>query len=90
MEQSKLISPKSSIERKRVVKILNGRNLIRKANISINIPQSIFIMDLKNYICLISIISPLKIQTFTINKIPNSYKKNKKLGEEPSAKKILL
>ena len=71
MEQSKLISPKSSIERKRVVKILNGRNLIRKANISINIPLSIFIMDLKNYICLISIISPLKIQTFTINKIPN-------------------
>ena len=70
MEQSKLISPKSSIESK-ILKILNGRNLIRKANISINIPQSIFIMDLKNYICLISIISPLKIQTFTINKISN-------------------
>ena len=46
LEQSQILSPKSSIEGKRVVKILNARNLIRKANISINIPQSISIIDL--------------------------------------------
>ena len=46
LEQSQILSLKSSIEGKRVVKILNARNLIRKANISINIPQSISIIDL--------------------------------------------
>ena len=44
----------------------------------------------ENYTCLISIISPLKIQTSTMNKTPNYYKRNKKEGDEPSAKKTLL
>ena len=34
------MSPRSSIERKRVVKTSNGRNPIRKAHISVNSPQS--------------------------------------------------
>ena len=55
-----------------------------------SVPKKL-ISEKKNYICLISVISPLKIQTSTITKYQiNTKKKNKKLGEKPSAKKILL